>query len=104
MNNLENNCQFSIGVFTKNAFSLFKQKTASRRKLCKQSSWHYNTNTLSTCELKKWKTTESGLARQREVWIVGSKFEKMCIQKFNAHRISPGIIFVDFLLKVLSII
>ena len=53
---------------------------------------------------KKWKTIKSGLARQREVWIVGSKFEKMCIQKFNAHRISRSIIFADCLLKVLSII
>ena len=65
MNNLENNCQFSIGVFTKNAFSLFKQKTASRRKLCKQSSWHYNTNTLSTCELKKMENNRIWLGQAK---------------------------------------
>ena len=31
-------------------------------------------------------TIESGLARQRKVWIIASEFDNMCIQKFDTHR------------------
>ena len=43
--------------------------------------------TVSQRVIYKWKTIESGLARWRKIWIIGSEFEKMCIQKFDTHNI-----------------
>ena len=44
----------------------------------------------------KWKITKFGLWRRRKTWIVASKFDKFCEQKFDERKILFCAVFKDY--------